>query len=151
MSQCRGSFCTIPVKYSFKDKDTRIQAETALRSSCKVSCSTPYPVILRECIKQVVNSVKAKFPGEFVRTNVDPVKLTLSVARRGNKDSEWQYLKRPVPLPLDVLNVDARKVPEGFRLTDLPEGIVNYTPTKHTRGRQGRKPSNMEEDSESDE
>ena len=139
-----GSFCTIPVKYSFKDKDTRIRAEAALRSSCKVSCSTPYPVILRECIKQVVNAVKEKYPGEFVRTNVDPAKLTLSVARRGNKDAEWQYLRKPVILPLDVLNIDARRVPDGFRLSDLPDGLVSYTPTKPDRGRQGRKPSIME-------
>ena len=50
-----GAFCTIPVKYEFKDKDTRIRAETALRSRCKVSCGTPYPVILREYIKGAVS------------------------------------------------------------------------------------------------
>ena len=41
-----GSFCTLPVKYEFRDKDTRIRAETTLRSRCKVRCTTPYPVIL---------------------------------------------------------------------------------------------------------
>ena len=51
-----GSFCTIPVCYSFPDKDTRIKAEQVLRSRCKVSCSTPYPQALRACIKQVLES-----------------------------------------------------------------------------------------------
>ena len=55
-----GSYCTIPVKYEFKDKDTRIRAETALCSRCKVSCATPYPIILREYIKQVIDTVKGK-------------------------------------------------------------------------------------------
>ena len=27
-----GSYCTLPVKYKFSDKDTRIKAETTLRS-----------------------------------------------------------------------------------------------------------------------
>ena len=139
-----GAFCTIPVKYSFEDKDTRIRAETTLSNSCKVSCSTPYPIILRECIKQVVNSVKAKYPGEFVRTNVDPVKMSLSVARRANNESGWSYFKEYIPLPQEVLNVDAQKVPEGFRLTNLPECIGGYTPTKPERGRQGKKSSVME-------
>jgi hypothetical protein len=31
------TFCTIPVKFEFKDKDTRIEAEKALRKICKVS------------------------------------------------------------------------------------------------------------------
>ena len=56
------AYCTIPVKYEFQDKDTRMRAETALRARCKVSCATLYPVILRECIKQVVDRVKTKFP-----------------------------------------------------------------------------------------
>jgi hypothetical protein len=41
-----GSFCTIPVRYDFHDKDSRIYAETTLRDKCKVQCTTPYPTIL---------------------------------------------------------------------------------------------------------
>ena len=139
-----GAFCTIPVKYEFKDKDTRIRAETALRSRCKVSCATPYPVILRECIRQVVDKVKKKFPGEFVRVNVDSTKLSLNVARRGSKDTNWSYLRDDIFLPKDVLNIGTRKVPQDFVLRNLPESISDYTPNKPDRGRNSRRASNME-------
>ena len=139
-----GAFCTIPVKYEFKDKDTRIRAETALRSRCKVSCATPYPVILRECIRQVVDKVKKKFPGEFVRVNVDSTKLSLNVARRGSKDTNWSYLRDDIFLPKDVLNIGTRKVPQDFVLRNLPESISDYTPNKPDRGRYSRRASNME-------
>jgi hypothetical protein len=43
-----GLFCTLPVKYTFEDKDTRIEAETILREKCGIQCSTPYPMVLRE-------------------------------------------------------------------------------------------------------
>ena len=139
-----GAFCTIPVKYEFKDKDTRMRAETVLRARCKVSCGTPYPMFLRECIKQVIDKVKNKFPGEYVRVNDDPSHMTLSVARRGNKDSSWIYLRDHIHLPSEVLNIGARSVPKDFVLQNLPESLCDYTPNKPDRGRQGRKPSNME-------
>ena len=143
-----GAFCTIPVKYEFKDKDTRIRAETALRARCKVSCATPYPVILRECIRQVVDKVKKKFPGEFVRVNVNANKFSLSVARRGATESTWIYLRDEITLPTEVLNVSTRTVPKDFVLQNLPNGLLDFTPNKPERGRQGRKPSRMEESSQ---
>ena len=70
--------------------------------------------------------------------------MSLSVARGANNESGWSYLKEYIPLPQEVLNVDAQKVPEGFRLTNLPECIGGDTPTKPERGRQGKKSSVME-------
>jgi hypothetical protein len=43
-----AGFCTVPVKYQFKDRDQKTFAEKTLRETCKVKCSTPYPVIVRE-------------------------------------------------------------------------------------------------------
>jgi hypothetical protein len=59
-------FCTVPVKYQFKDRDQKTYAEKTLCDLCKVKCSTPYPAIVRECIKQVVEHVRASHPNDFV-------------------------------------------------------------------------------------
>jgi hypothetical protein len=40
------SFFTLPVRYEFKDKETRLEAETILRDTCKIDCTTPYPAKL---------------------------------------------------------------------------------------------------------
>ena len=139
-----GAFCTLPVKYEFKDKDTRIRAETTLRSRCKVSCTTPYPPILRECIRRVVEKVKNNYPGEFVWVNVDANKLCLNVARRGNKDSTWSYLKQDIALPLDVLDTTSRYVPKDMVIDYLTDTDLYFTPNKPERGRQPKSSSNME-------
>ena len=116
-----GAFCTVPVKYSFKDKDTRIRAEMVLRDTCKVNCSTPYPVILRETIKQVVNYVKADFPDNMVCVNVDLPKLGLRVSRKAPGPNQvWKEYKKIIPLPAEAFDVSARKVPENFNVMDLP-------------------------------
>ena len=116
-----GAFCTIPVKYSFKDKDTRIRAEMVLRDTCKVNCSTPYPVILRETIRQVVNYVKSNFPDNMVRVNVDLPKLGLRVARKpAGPNQQWKEYKKIIPLPSEAFDVSARKVPDNFNVMELP-------------------------------
>ena len=116
-----GAFCTVPVKYAFKDKDTRIRAEIVLRDTCKVNCSTPYPVILRETIRQVVNYVKSDFPDNMVCVNVDLSKLGLRVARKPQGSNEvWKEYKHLIPLPAEAYDVSARKIPENFNVMDLP-------------------------------
>ena len=151
-----GSYCTIPVKYEFKDKDTRIRAETTLRKHCKVHCSTPYPTILRETIRQVIAHVKKDYPDNQVRVNVDLKNLALRVGRRPppveGHPAEWQEHKRPISLPPEAFDVSARSVPENFRVSDFPDSprkeIPKETPMQteppadnNTTGRLSRKGS----------
>jgi hypothetical protein len=84
-----GSFCTVPVRYDFKDRETRIQAESILRKTCNVNCSTPYPPLLRECIRQTTTYLKEKTGNDFVRVSVDIGKLTLKGQTKRNKDDAW--------------------------------------------------------------
>lgn len=116
-----GAYCSIPVKYEFKDKDTRVRAEQILRSRCKVQCSTPYPPVLRACIKKTIEATCAAFPGSFVKVAVDPAKMCLKVAYRPEKSADrWTYIPKYVGLPADVLDVRSRIVPADLTLTDLP-------------------------------
>ena len=113
-----GSFCTVPVKYEFKDRDSRVAAESVLRAQCKVECSTPYPVILRHCIRQVVDHIRQDYPGEFVRISVDVAKFGLKIARRCN--DSWVHYEGLVTLPEEAYNVSARTVPDNINVGNLP-------------------------------
>ena len=115
-----ASYCTIPVKYEFKDRDSRIRAENTLRKLCKVKCTTPYPPILRECIKKAVESGKAARPESFVRVNVDTTNLCLCLAWRAKDESGWVNHPDPIPLPMVALEVKSRKVPDNMVLENLP-------------------------------
>jgi hypothetical protein len=117
-----GSYCTIPVRYDFADKDTRLYAESVLREHCKVQCTTPYPTILREAIKQVMNKVKKDYPNNYVRVQVDTGNMYFKVARRPHVDEktggkkEWFNVTSALHIPTEALDVSARKVPEGFQV-----------------------------------
>ena len=115
-------FCTVPVKYQFKDKEQKTYAEKTLRDLCKVKCSTPYPAIVRECIKQVVEHVRASHPSDYVRVNVVPKEFSLKVSRRPpGKDCPWVEYPDLLRLPDQAIDVNARKVPTGLRMFFLPE------------------------------
>jgi hypothetical protein len=122
-----GSYCTVPVRYEFADKDTRIEAETFFRSACGVNCATPYPPILRECMKQCIDKVKADYPDNQVKVAVDTKRFCLKVARRCTVEGpdyskKWNSYEKTIPLPKEALDVEARKVPEGFKIEFLPPG-----------------------------
>jgi hypothetical protein len=119
-----GSYCTIPVKYEFESREEKIEAETILKEKCGASCSTPYPAILRECIKQVVSKVRKDYPNNQVRVSVDTKNISLRVSTREKSQTEhknkWVSYADNIPLPREVLNVEARTVPPGFKLEVLP-------------------------------
>ena len=127
-----GAFCTVPVKYTFSDRETRVKAEQILRSRCKVNCSTPYPMIRRECIKQTAEHFKGKYPGDLIRVSVLTNKFALKVLRKpAGADTVWAELDRTIPLPDDALNVLSRTVPKDFimqRLELVPTSGMEVSP-----------------------
>jgi hypothetical protein len=126
-----GLFCTAPVKYEFKDRETRISAERVLRARCGVNCNVPYPLMVRESIKQIVNMVKRDHPDNFIRVTVDTDNMVFNIARKppkGAPDTRWQYGYPNVPIPDCVMDTSVRRVPEGFKL-DLP--FVNNSPPRN--------------------
>jgi major membrane immunogen (membrane-anchored lipoprotein) len=111
-----GSYCTIPVRYDFKDRETRIQAESILRTTCKINCVTPYHPMLRECIKQTGERFREKTGDDFVRVNVDIGKMVFKIYHKKDKKSAWQLCDEVVRIPREAYNIAARKAPLGFRM-----------------------------------
>jgi hypothetical protein len=108
-------------RYQFKDRDQKTFAEKTLRETCKVKCSTPYPAIVRECMKQVVDHVRVSHPQDYVRVSVVTKEFALKVSRRApGKDLPWYDYPDLLRLPNEALDVNARKAPEGLRMFFLP-------------------------------
>jgi hypothetical protein len=111
-------FCTVPVRYQFKDKDQKSYAEKTLREVCKVKCATPYPAIV---YKQVVDHVRQTHPGDFVKVSVVPKEFSLKVSRRPQgKNLKWIDYPDLLRLPSEAINVTAKQAPDGLRMLYLP-------------------------------
>jgi hypothetical protein len=113
------TFFTLPVRYEFKDRETRVEAETILRDTCKIDCTTPYPTILRHCIKEVIRHFRSEYLDDYIRVTVDAAKMSLKVCRRVKGDG-WYVHDDLIRLPEQVLDIHARYVPEDLVMPELP-------------------------------
>jgi hypothetical protein len=94
------TFCTLPVRFEFRDKETRIQAEKTLRKVCKVSCATPYPKKLRDMLDAMLTEGKKQYPKCFIRTKVSVDDLTIEAhAKVGDN---WVDLGLKCSIPHDI-------------------------------------------------
>lgn len=96
-----GSFCTVPIKMTWKTKGERIRGEQALRKVCKSQCSIPYPKKIRILIDEVLKLGQAAKPGCYIRVRVNSE--TLSVVAHARADDGWVDLKVEKKIPLDIL------------------------------------------------
>jgi hypothetical protein len=107
-----NKMCTVPVKLTFRDKETRFQAEQTLKKACKVKCSTPYPKKLRVIIDNLIKDCKNSTPDCFILAKVDIEKLCITA--RARTESGWKDLEKKVDIPLDLLDpVELAAATEG--------------------------------------
>jgi hypothetical protein len=99
-------YFTIPVKLSYKDKDTRMAAEQNLRKLCKVSCTTPYHSSLRDFMRKAMLEAKARYKDSFIQTRLDLDKMALKVSYR--RDGIWYNDVDVLDLPDSVLDLSTK-------------------------------------------
>jgi hypothetical protein len=96
------TFCTVPIKLTWKSKEERIRGEQAIRRICKSKCSTPYPRKIRGLIDEVLKAGQAAKPGCFIRIKVNHDSLT--VVAHAREDNKWIDLNLRKVIPLDILD-----------------------------------------------
>jgi len=104
-----------------------MNAEQTLRKVCKVQCSTPYPTVLRACIKKTIEAARKVYPSDYIKVSVDARKMELVVSHRketpglGREEkAKWEFFPARVGLPCEVYNTRTRKVPDNLELRNLP-------------------------------
>jgi len=134
-------YCTVPVRYQFKNKEQKFFAEKKLRDVCKVKCATPYPAIVRLCIKQVVDHVRLSHPQDFVRVTVVPKEFSLKVSRRPpGTNLKWIDYPDLLRLPDEALDISAKKAPDGLRMFFLPSEGCEEMCTSPSKGEKPKSP-----------
>jgi hypothetical protein len=131
-------FYSIPIKLSYKDKNTREAAEARIKSLCKVSSTTPYHRTLRNFINKVVEESKVKYPGHYIQAKVDAEKFQLRISKMKNR--VWENNVETIPLPDSVLDLSRigptggpAEKPSGGR----PGGRTGSTDRMDTDGSDG--------------
>jgi hypothetical protein len=98
-----GKFCTMPIKFKFDDRDSRIHFETSVRKFCslKAAMSLPKPIRIEQAAFQ--RAVKDRYPDEIVTVRVDTVRLELRAYRKLDGQKQWTRCPDAVALRPDTL------------------------------------------------
>jgi hypothetical protein len=98
-----GKFCTMPVKFKFDDRDSRIHFETTMCKHCnlKAAMSIPKPIRIEQSAFQKV--VKERYPEEIVTVRVDTLRLELRAYRKLDGQKQWIRCPESVALRPETL------------------------------------------------
>ena len=85
-----GTYCTMPVKLRFADRDSRIFFENTVRNAAGLKATQSFPKKIREEMKQFVTKIKAENPDLIVMVRPDSRSLRLNAFTKkdGEKDGD---------------------------------------------------------------
>jgi hypothetical protein len=98
-----GSFCTMPIKFRFEDKDARIHFETTIRKHCTLRASMSLPWQIRKEQAAFQRAVKDRYPDEVVTVRVDTLSMCLQAFRKADGEKKWTKCPEMAPLLPGVL------------------------------------------------
>jgi hypothetical protein len=104
------------------DRETKLEAETILRDTCKIDCTTPYPANLRSCIRQTIEHFRRDYPEDYIKVTVNTEDLTLRVSRKVKGDG-WYNHTEPIPIPALALDIRARFPNKDLVMRNLPRRL----------------------------
>jgi hypothetical protein len=98
-----NTFCTMPVKFKFDSRDTRIHFETSMRNFCnlRVGISLPKPVRLEQAA--FLASLRERYPGDAVTVRPDIRSRTLFALRKIGGEGPWERCAETLLLSPEIM------------------------------------------------
>jgi hypothetical protein len=84
-----NTFCTMPIKFKFEDRNMRIHFETTIRSQCGLKSQISLPKPIRHEQAAFLRALKARYPGEIVSVRPDIPSATLRAVRKLHGAESW--------------------------------------------------------------
>ena len=98
-----GSFCSMPVKLSFQDRDTRINFERTVRDSTGLRVIQSLPKPIRDEMAVFRRAMENRYPGKIILARPNKRGLVFSALMKNDGEKRWTDCKETVPIPLDVM------------------------------------------------
>jgi hypothetical protein len=84
-----NTFCSMPVKFRFEDRSTRIHFETTIRSHCGLRSQISLPKPIRHEQAAFLRALKARYPDEIVSVRPDIGDMSLRAVRKRHGADGW--------------------------------------------------------------
>jgi hypothetical protein len=98
-----NTFCTMPVKFRFEDKHSRINFEKTLRAQTGLRATISIPAPIRDEMKAMKAALCDRYPGEIVVVRLDTATAELKAIRKVDKADGWMQCWERFALPRGIL------------------------------------------------
>jgi len=95
-----GTFYTMPIKFVFPDKSSRIHFERTMREKCKLKAAMSLPLGIRKEAEKCRKSALEQFPGELVMVRAESEGLQFAIFHKKDGDRKW--VRSPISYPIPV-------------------------------------------------
>jgi hypothetical protein len=114
-------FCTMPIKLSFADKDSRINFERSMRDHTGLRASQSLPQPIRREMAVFRRALEERYNNEIIMVRPDSRHLEFSAFRKQDGDKKWTQCCETHPIPIGIMLPGFK---ESTRVT-LPEVANN--------------------------
>ena len=98
-----GTFCTMPVKLRFTDRDSRIYFENTVKHVTGLKATQSFPKQIREEMKGFMARVRADNPERIVMIRPDARTLRLNAFVKIEGEKSWTRYHESSPIPLGIM------------------------------------------------
>jgi hypothetical protein len=98
-----NTFCTMPVKFRFEDRNARINFEKTLRLNSDLNASISIPKPIREEMKAFKTALQPRYPEEVVAIRLDTLRANLYAVKKRDGERAWSKCGEVLPLPPGIL------------------------------------------------
>jgi hypothetical protein len=98
-----NTFCTLPVKVEFEDRNSRINFEKTLKEHTGLRASMSIPALIRDEMKSFCKTLSERYLGEIVVVRLDTRSAELHAVRKVDKAEGWNTCGERFSLPHGIM------------------------------------------------
>jgi hypothetical protein len=98
-----NTFCTMPVKFKFSDRNSRINFEKTLRTQSDLKANISLPKLIRIEMSAFQKALKSRYPDEIVIVRLDTTRNRFYALRKFDKADSWTSCSETLSLAPGVL------------------------------------------------
>jgi len=98
-----SNFCSLPIRLSFADKDTRLNFERTIKDNTGLKVSQSLPPVIRKQMAAFRRALEDRYRGDHIMTRPDHRTLEFLAYRREGGEGKWLPLRETFPIPPGIL------------------------------------------------
>ena len=98
-----SGFCSMPVKLSFADRDSRINFERTVREKTGLRVTQSLPQPIRDHMAAFRKALEDRYAGQIVMVRHDTRNLSLTALRKTDGEGRWTQCNEELPIPVGIM------------------------------------------------